>query len=354
MKCVFSFPLRARRPASAAGASRRKGPREPVPTQLVLGPENQLASHTLRRLLHELPLPGGVVVFAGPAGCGKSHLVQGLASHWRRRGKSVLCLCGADFIREYSEAVQTRDQSNLYRHYRQADLLVLEDLRQLTTTPSTYAAAAQRELAGVVEDLEAQDGQVVVTSDAAPAAIPGLDPMLRSRLAAGLLVPLVPPSPATRLALVERLAADHKLLVEPGAAPLLAEALHTPTLLRGALLQLEHEYGRVVTPAAVQDYLAAHRVDNERSLSAIAESTARWFGLKPAALRSASRQRTVVKARGIAMYVARQLTSHSLQQIGQYFGGRDHSTVLHGCRKTASLLQSDLETQRVVSALLAN
>jgi chromosomal replication initiator protein len=109
--------------------------------------------------------------------------------------------------------------------------------------------------------------------------------------------------------------------------------------------------GNTLDDRFVQGYLARHCAARHPPLRTIAAHTARHFGLRVAELRSGSRRRGVVLARDVAMYLSRQLTSKSLKQIGEHFGGRDHTTVLHGCRKTEALLNTDQATLEAVTTL---
>ncbi len=196
-------------------------------------------------------------------------------------------------------------------------------------------------------------GQVVVTSRVAPVKVSGLSPALCSRLANGLAVPLQSPGGAARLALVQRLAELRGMSFPAPAARLLADGVTgtVPELL-GALaeLQFQSEMDRAPVDAArVRDWLAGRQLRLKPSLSKIARTSAKYFGLRVADLTSPSRQRAIVQARGVAMYLARQLTGKSLEQLGVHFGGRDHTTVLHSCRSIEARVGSDPATRRAVA-----
>jgi chromosomal replication initiator protein len=178
---------------------------------------------------------------------------------------------------------------------------------------------------------------------------------LRSRLSAGLAVPLALPGRAARRAILERTLADRGLTLAKGALRTLAEGLPLPAAeLVAAALELElsaHVAGRPIEPAQVKRFLREREQARTPSLAEIARLTAKCFGLKLADLKSPQRRQPLVAARGVAMHLARQLTDRSLGQIGAYFGGRDHTTVLHGQRRTEKMMKSDPATRHAVSEL---
>jgi chromosomal replication initiator protein len=201
----------------------------------------------------------------------------------------------------------------------------------------------------------AAGGRVVLSASAAPGRLAGIMPRLRSRLGCGLTVPLAPPGPGARLALLQRLAGLLELELSESAARILAEGLPvTVPELHEALVDLEAPVrleGGKVTVDAARRLLALRSGGREVGLPEITAAAARLFGLKASELRSASRCRAVVTARSAAMYLARLLTTQSLEQIGRYFGGRDHTTVMHGCRKTDKLMKNDPAIRRAVDQL---
>ncbi len=196
---------------------------------------------------------------------------------------------------------------------------------------------------------------MVVTALAAPAELRGLMPGLQGRLLAGLSVPLSAPGATARLAILRGLAGLREIdLVEP-VAQALAEGLNgtVPELL-SALIQLEvpaRMDGKPIDSGAVRDYLASRNGAKQPRIHDIAILTARYFSLKLADLRGSSRRRPVLTARDVAMYLARSVCRTGLQQIGLYFGGRDHTTVMHACRKIEALVKTDSAIRQAVDQL---
>ena len=172
-------------------------------------------------------------------------------------------------------------------------------------------------------------------------------------MSAGLTVTLALPAAAARLALVERFAALRRIALPEAAARTLADGLSvTAPELSGALAELQMQAAvesKSIDVNRVRRFLADRQLRLRPSLRTIAGLSAKYFGLRMSELTSPSRRRGVVQARGVAVYLARQLTGKSLEQIGVYFGGRDHTTVLHSFRSIETRLRSDPTTRRAVA-----
>jgi chromosomal replication initiator protein len=321
----------------------------------VAGPENHLVEVAVSSVI-EGPTNGfNPLVFYGPSGTGKSHLAQGLAAAWKARDRRqrVVCTTAVDFARELADAIETQAVDEFRIKHRGAAFLVVEDLGMLATRKSGKLNA-QEELIHTLDALVAEQRWVVVTTSVPPVALPGILPALRSRLTAGLTVPLSPPDVEARLAILEQLAAIRDIPLPESVARVLAEGLvATAPELAGSLLQLtaaECDEDPFDLEAA-RRYVAQRSGKRQPTLHEIALATARHFSLRLTDLRSPVRRRALVVARGVAVYLARQLTEESLDQIGGYFGGRDHSTVMHSCRKTEELIICDPAVREAVDRL---
>lgn len=322
--------------------------------QFIAGPENALAPVAVQTVLAPTALACWPLVLYGPSGSGKSHLALGLAAAWKAQfvRQPVVVTTALDFARELADAIETKTTEDFGDRYRQAALLVIEDLQHLSGRE-----AAQEELIHTLDALADAQSRVVLTSQVAPGLLPGFSPALQSRLIAGLAVPLALPSREVRVAILQRLAVDRGVNIPDAALEVLAEGLDggVPDMV-GAFghLELTARSQQVPLDASLARQFLAERVTaRQPSLRDIALLTARHFSLKLADLRSSTRRRAVVTARGVAMYLARTLTANSLDEIGHYFGGRDHTTVAHGCRKTEELLATEPAIRMAVEQLQA-
>ena len=316
------------------------------------GPENRLVEPAIEAMLGPKPVRYNPLVFYGRSGTGKSHLARGLAMAWKTAysGRRIVYVTAIDFVRELADAFETQAVEDFRSRYRDVDLAIFENVGELAGHQ-----AAQEELIRTLDELFERMSQVVVTARGAPAELAELLPGLQSRLSEGLAVPLSAPGPHARLAILRRWAEVRQIDVSEPALRLLAEELGgtVPELL-GTMIRLEVPArldGRAIDARAVREVLVQRDAAQRPQIGEIAATAARHFSLKLADLRGSSRRRPVVVARGVAMFLARLLTKQSLQQIGQHFGGRDHSTVMHACRKIEELLQVDPAIRQAVEQL---
>jgi chromosomal replication initiator protein len=285
----------------------------------------------------------------GPAGSGKTHLVKGLVSSiiQRRPDVVVTSLSASDLGRVEQpvlfESEIDKDQSfEALDEGRNSDLLVLEDLQRLN-------GHAVETLVQVVDCLLARQRFMAFTANVGPQALGyrghRFPARLANRLASGLVIALEPLGSTSRLTLLQTLAQRRQLAVPTEVLRWLAEHLSGGgRQLEGAIVRLEtlaklHHHPLSIAKVAEQfhEQADAGRVTVER----IAQRVSGYFRVDPGELQSRRRYRNVMLPRQVGMYLARQLTELSLEQIGTYFGGRDHSTVLHACRRVEEALESD-------------
>jgi chromosomal replication initiator protein len=304
----------------------------------------------------------------GPTGTGKTHLVSALAEQVTHRCPDlvVTVLAAGDLhaarqpaLASPGPAAETRPEEaateDVLGPARSADLLIVEDLQHL---PSRAVEA----LVGLLDARQARGRQTVCTAGVGPQELdnrqkrfPG---RLTSRLAAGLVVRLEPLQATGRLALLQDQAARRRLAVGPDVLAWLAEHLTGGARqLLGALTQLETLARLGPSPLdveAVAVHFRAQALASAVSVEQIARRVGGYFQVEPEQLQSRCRYRSVLLPRQVGMYLARQLTTLSLEQIGAYFGGRDHSTVLHACRKVERALTSNAVLSGAVRQLHAD
>jgi chromosomal replication initiator protein len=233
------------------------------------------------------------------------------------------------------------------RRLRQAELLVIEDVDQLAGHES-----ALRELANTIDAALADGTSIVVTSRFIPAAMLALDARLRGRLVAGLVVNIASPQRPARLALLSTFARQRGIALDERAGRALADAQHASAgELLAALETLALHRAGPIDRAAVRELANSGPAGRRLRIATVSAKVARRYRLSTADLQGRSRRRSVAIARSLAMYLCRQLTGSHLRQIGEYLGGRDHTTVLHGCQKIEQLLEHDAAIRAEVAEL---
>ena len=301
---------------------------------------NCVASGAARRALNPLFLHG-------PPGTGKSHLASVLVDHVTQSAPDrVVALRSAGDLDRHDE-----DATKEWAEVRRADLIVLEDLQRLP-------ARAAEMLVQLVDRALARQQQLLLTAHRGPALLTELPVRLTSRLAQGLIVELLPLSPDGRRTFLRYRASARGLTVESGVLDWMAG--HLPgsgRALDGALTRLEALARLHNRAPALDEVVELFRDEAEArrpTMERIARQVGAYFRVKPDQLQTRRRSRDALLPRQVGMYLARRLTDLSLQQVGAWFGGRDHSTVLHACRKVEQALGQDAALSGAVRQLLAD
>jgi chromosomal replication initiator protein len=311
-------------------------------TNFVVGSSNQFA-HAAALAVANLPAAAyNPLLLYGSTGLGKTHLLHAIAHHIHQRHPTwrVVYLPAESFMRELLQALQQERIGSFQERYRQADVLLVDDLQFMAGRERTQEAFLQ-----TFNALYEAKKQIVLSSDKAPQDMAPLAARLRSRLTAGLMADLQPPDLETRLAILDRKARANGIHLSSGVAMLIASRIRTN------VSELEQGLARIATYASLHtqsiDEDLAERVQAVTA-PRIQQTVAAHFGLKMSELRSKRRQRTVVFPRQVAMFLCRELTDASLPEIGRHFGGRDHSTVHHSCAKIARMEETDESVARLL------
>jgi chromosomal replication initiator protein len=285
----------------------------------------------------------------GPAGTGKSHLVSALLADVTGRAPDlqVASLAAGDFE---SLLMPDADKEEL-KAARQADLLVVEDLQHLP-------ARVEEAFVHLLDRGLVRAQQLVFTASAGPAQLVHLPARVTSRLSSGLVVGLEPLSPNSRRAFLQDRLTRRGLSAAADVIAWLADHVSgSVRQLEGAvarLASLTRAQGQPLRIETIAEHFGVEASAGRPTVERIAQRVGRYFQVELRQLQARSRSRGILLPRQIGMYLARQLTELSLQQIGAYFGGRDHSTVLHACRKVEQALAHDLHLSGAVRQLHAD
>ncbi len=311
---------------------------------------NRLAYRAARRVASADSSYNPLVLFGAP-GLGKTHLLHAIGQHAAHAGRRVVALTGEEFVDRYGKAVRAGHPHTFRDQFEDCEFLLLDDLPFLATR-----TASQEQFFHTFNTLHAADCYLVITLDAHPDTLAGLSPRLRSRLLAGLSIELLPPAPSERL---EILLAKAAHLTHPLTKPILQLIAEQPYQnireLEGALNRVAAYADLTDTPLspataqrALQPLLPPHQ---EHSPDTILQTVCSHFHLSLELLASPSRARDITYARHIAIYLLRQYTQRPLAEIGQLFGGRDHSTILNGYQRIHQELTSLPQTRTDVHQL---
>jgi len=323
---------------------------------LIVLKENRLAHTALTKVVQS---GGGawLVYLYGPSGVGKSHLVRTGLRELRRSLPQlrVQQLATSEFVAE-CEAASSRDEKAEF-HARNAaiDLLVLEDIAAIQGRSAT-----QQSLVALFDDLKRSGGRVIVTGSCLPGQLKRVMPRLVSRLRGGICVPIELLDESSRLSFASSVAGRRQIPLSREAVAILAkEGPATPRELIAALLSLEmtsRKNGREPQASLLRAHLhAAHRSrgesSQEHSLSRIAKAVAKSFGIPMTQLRSRLRHERLAIPRQIGMLLAKELSGEPAAAIAKFFGRKNHTTVVHACRRARVLLANDPALARMAERL---
>jgi chromosomal replication initiator protein DnaA len=321
----------------------------------VVGKSNQLGLAAATQVAEN---PGGSynpLFIYGGVGLGKTHLMHavGNALVQRKPGARVVYLHSERFVADMVKALQLNAINDFKRFYRSVDALLIDDIQFFAGKERS-----QEEFFHTFNALLEGGQQIILTCDKYPKEINGLEERLKSRFGWGLTVAIEPPELETRVAILKRKAESVSMHLPNDAAFFIAQRIRSNVReLEGALKRViasAHFTGKEISVELVREALKDLLALQDRlvSIDNIQRVVAEYYKIKISDLHSKRRSRSVARPRQVAMYLAKDLTHHSLPEIGDAFGGRDHTTVLHACRKIKELQESDADIREDVKNLL--
>ncbi|WP_137886143.1 chromosomal replication initiator protein DnaA [Pseudomonas sp. 2FE] len=321
----------------------------------VEGKSNQLARAAAWQVADNPKHGYNPLFLYGGVGLGKTHLMHAVGNHLLKKNPNakVVYLHSERFVADMVKALQLNAINEFKRFYRSVDALLIDDIQFFAKKERS-----QEEFFHTFNALLEGGQQVILTSDRYPKEIEGLEERLKSRFGWGLTVAVEPPELETRVAILMKKADQAKVDLPHDAAFFIAQRIRSNVReLEGALKRViahSHFMGRDITieliRESLKDLLALQ--DKLVSVDNIQRTVAEYYKIKISDLLSKRRSRSVARPRQVAMALSKELTNHSLPEIGDAFGGRDHTTVLHACRKIAELRESDADIREDYKNLL--
>lgn len=342
-------PKAAARPAASEEVSGAQLEARFTFDSFVVGKPNELAHAAARRVAEGGPATFNPLFLYGGVGLGKTHLMHAIAHELRAKHPElrVLYLSAEQFMYRFVQALRDKQIMDFKSLFRSVDVLMVDDVQFIAGKDST-----QEEFFHTFNALVDQNKQIVISADRAPGEIKDLEERIRSRLQSGLVVDLHPTDYELRLGILQAKVEQYKtqyrgLTIGNGVLEFLAHRITTNVrVLEGALMRLfafASLVGREINHDLVQECLSdiLRASDKRLTVEEIQRKVAEHYNVRLSDMIGPKRLRTIARPRQVAMYLAKQLTNRSLPDIGRRFGGRDHTTIMHGVRKIEELMSAD-------------
>lgn len=320
----------------------------------IVGESNELAAAAARRIADNNGVTFNPLFIHGGVGLGKTHLMHAIAQEIRVKSpqRRAVYMSAEKFMYQFVQAIRAKNTMPFKEQFRSVDVLMIDDIQFICGKTST-----QEEFFHTFNVLVGQNKQIVISADRPPSSLDGLDERLRSRLGGGLAADIHPADNALRLSILEKKASLLKRDVPRDVLDFLAQKITSNIReLEGALIRvIAHAElnNRPITVEGVQIQLKDILRANGRraSIEDIQRRVAEYYGIRLPDMQSPRKARAVARPRQIAMYLSKVMTEHSLPDIGRKFGGRDHTTIIHGIRKIETLMAEDPSLKEDIEAL---
>ena len=323
----------------------------------VIGPSNRFACAASLAVAESPAKAYNPLFIYGRVGLGKTHLIQAITHRIRQLYPNLKhCYMSSEqFTNELINAIRNRSTSQFRKKYREIDVLLIDDVQFIAGKEST-----QEEFFHTFNALHDNRKQIIITSDRPPKEIPNLEERLSSRFAWGLAADIQPPDYETRVAILRKKIKNEAIQVPDDVIHFIAEQIKTNIReLEGALIRVA-AYSLLEEKPITLDVAFKTLKDMVRetaraiTIDMVQKTVAEFFRVPLSELRAKKRTQNIVLPRQIAMYLSRKLTGQSLPEIGNAFGGKDHTTVMHSCKKIEQNLLGDREIKNIVEQLLTN
>jgi len=311
-------------------------------SSFVLGESNSLAFNVSKAVAETPGEQYNPLFIYGGVGLGKTHLMQAIGNELLKSGKKVIYNTFEQFMNRYTANLRSKTMDRFREYYRNCDILLIDDIQFISRKEQT-----QDEFFHTFNELHSLNKQIVITSDRAPKKIAGLVDRLKSRFEWGMLVSINPPELETKIAIIQKKSQLNGIRMPDDVVNFLASNLgNNIREIEGTIIKLNAMSNLLRQPitldfakSAIQDYLNEKK--KSISIESIVDFVAKELNVKPGDIRSKKRAKKIVEARRISIFLARNLTTHSMPQIAIYFGMKDHSAISHAMRKIEEIIEED-------------
>lgn len=319
----------------------------------VIGPSNEIAHAACRAVADKPGVVYNPLFIYGGVGLGKTHLMQAVGNAVLKTNPAtrVVYVSSEKFINEFVQSIGDRTMQQFRKQYREVDVLILDDVQFLAGKNKT-----KEELFHTFNTLHSQNKQVILSSDRPPSAIPTIEERLSSRLAGGMIADIQAPDYETRLAIVTEKAGTRAIQIDDDALAFIAKNIQRNVReLEGALIKvgahydLTHQRITLEYTKKILEGILEQPHPRTVDVAKILEVVRAHYNISLDDLCGKCRKQEIVRPRQIAMYLLRQENNISFPSIGNYFGGRDHTTAMHACEKITKLLERDEELAQEIN-----
>ncbi len=318
----------------------------------VEGGSNEFAYFTAKSVSEK---PGKIynpLFIYGGVGLGKTHLMQAIGNVLQNRGEHVIYTSVEQFLNDFTRHLRNNSMERFKDKYRKCDLLLIDDVQFLSNKNSL-----QEEFFHTFEELKNDGKQIVITADKHPKKIAGLEDRLKSRFEHGLVADIQPPELETKINIIKKKCEINRVKLDNNVITYIATIIENNVREIEGILSKLHAYSELIHMNITIDFaknVLKEQLQEKRdhiTIDLILNLIAKELNIKPSEIKSKSRSRNIVYARRIAIYLAREFTPHTMPQLAQFFGMKDHTAISHTMRKIEELIKNDEEFRLKIEEL---
>ena len=319
----------------------------------MIGSSNQFAYAAAKSVSENAGKVYNPLFLYGGVGLGKTHLMQAAGNVFQNSGKVVIYTTVEQFLNDFIRHVHNKTMERFQEKYRKCDVLLIDDIQFLANKEGI-----QEEFFHTFEALKNKGKQIILTADKHPKKICGLEERLQSRFEWGLIADIQPPELETKVAIIKKKCEINKVKLSENIVNYIAVVIDSNVREIEGILSKLHAYSQLMNVEIdinfTKNVLKDQMNENKAILTmeAITEIVAKDLNIKPSEIRSKARSRKIVYARRVCIYISRELTQHTMPQLAQYFGMKDHTAISHTIKKINNLIEDDEDFRVKIEELM--